>query len=71
MNNDSSKTRVIPCNLAPLLAGFYERVAIKLGVDVALVIAVARGESRSKTIVGALRQELEATLSNTAREEVA
>lgn len=71
MHDDTRTTRVIPCNLAPLLAGFYERIAVKLGVDVALVIAVARGESRSKVIMDGLRRELEATLANTRSEEVA
>lgn len=62
---------LVPQSLAPFLDGFYERVARRQGVDVAVVISVARGESRSRAIEGELERELQRIASLAGKEQVA
>jgi hypothetical protein len=72
MQRDSDGVRVTSPNLTPFLVGFYERVALKLGVDSSFVIQVALGKRESQAVEEALRRELEliaSRIANTERRE--
>jgi hypothetical protein len=59
MKSDCGQASLSSESVAPFLEGFYERVALQVGVDVSLVEAVALGSYESTTIEDALRHELE------------